>query len=82
MNIADSWSLRSVEHIEAFGLLPSGHLVQAVIMISGFDGELDEETSKGVLQGGNGPSRTGWRCFGKTEGQHFFPPSPFSPVLW
>jgi len=74
--------LRAAERIEALGLLPSGHLVPATVIISGLDRELDEEMSKGMVQGGNDPFRTGWRIFGKTEGQCFCPPSPFSPVLW
>lgn len=71
-----------MQQIEALGWLPNGHLVQAMIISGGLNGELDEETSKGMVQGGNGPSTTGWRHFGKIEGQHFCSPSPFSPVLW
>lgn len=41
-----SWSLRTVEQIEALGLLPSGHLVQAMTLNNDVDGELDEEMNR------------------------------------
>lgn len=40
VNVVDSWSLRALELIEALGLLPSGHLVRAMMTLSGLDGEL------------------------------------------
>jgi len=41
VNVVDSWSLRALELIEALGLLPSGHLVRAMMTVSGLNGELN-----------------------------------------
>lgn len=82
VNVVDSPSLSIVVQIGALGLLPSGHLVQAMVRIHGLDGEFVEGRIKARVQGGTGPSRTAWRHFGETGGQHFCPPCPFPRVLW
>lgn len=78
VNVVHSWSLSIVEWIWALVLLSSGHLVQAMVRIRGLDGERFERRLKRRVQGGTGPSRTAWRHFGETGGQHFCPPCLFS----